>query len=181
MSAAENSIYGLVGEFAEPVGAIAMARRLHQEGFRRFDVHSPLPLEELEELLPARPRFWLVLIMFGGAVAGLGFGFFMQYAIAVLFYPLNIGGRPLDSWPAFVPSAWEICAFSTVYVGFVAFLVFCGLPKLYHPIFNAPHFERASQDRSFVSVATSDPLFDNERVSAIFRDCHAASIAEVPL
>jgi hypothetical protein len=180
MSAAESPIYGLVGEFVEPAGAITMARRLHQEGFRCFDVHSPLPLEELEELSPARSRNRLALIMFAGALAGLALGFFMQYAIAVLFYPLNIGGRPLDSWPAFVPSAWEICAFSTVYIGFIAFLAFCGLPKLYHPIFNAPSFERASQDRSFVSVATSDPLFDTDRVMAIFRDCRAASIAEVP-
>lgn len=180
MSAAESTIYGLIGEFVDPEAAIATARRLHREGLRRFDVHSPLPLEELEELLPARPRRWLALIMFVGAVGGLGFGFFMQYAIAVLFYPLNIGGRPLDSWPAFVPSAWEICAFSTVYVGFIAFLVFCRLPKLYHPIFNAPRFERASQDRSFVSVAASDPLFNSEHVIAIFVDCHAASIAEVP-
>jgi len=178
--AAATPIYGLVGEFAEAAGAIATARRLHHEGFRRFDVHSPLPLEELEEILPARPRTWLALIMFGGALAGLGFGFLMQYAIAVIFYPLNIGGRPLDSWPAFVPSAWEICAFATVYIGFAAFLVFCRLPKPYHPIFNAPHFARASQDRSFVAVAASDPLFDAERVTAILREGRAASIAEVP-
>jgi len=180
MSAAGSEIYGLVGEFAEPAGAIAMARRLHQEGFRRFDVHSPLPLEEIEELLPARPRFWLALIMFAAALAGFGLGYFMQYAVAVIFYPLNIGGRPLDSWPAFVPSAWEICAFATVYIGFAAFLVFCRLPKPYHPIFNALHFERASQDRSFVSVAASDPLFDSDHVTAIFRDCRATSVGEVP-
>jgi hypothetical protein len=179
MSAAESQIYGLVGEFAEPAGAIATARRLHQEGFRRFDVHSPLPLDEIAELLPARPRFWLALIMFAGALAGFGLAFLMQYAIAALFYPLNIGGRPLDSWPAFVPSAWEICAFATVYIGFIAFLVFCRLPKLYHPIFNAPRFERASQDRSFVSVETSDPLFDIGRVTTIFCDCRATSIVEV--
>ncbi|HWE72343.1 MAG TPA: DUF3341 domain-containing protein [Stellaceae bacterium] len=180
MSAAENPIYGLVGEFAEPASAIETARHLHREGFRRFDVYSPLPLEELEELLPARPRVWLALIMFVGALVSLGLAFFMQYAIAVLFYPLNVGGRPLGSWPAFVPSAWEICAFSTVYIGFIAFIAFCHLPKLYHPIFNAPRFERASQDRIFVSVASDDPLFDSGRVIAIFRDCRAASIAEVP-
>ena len=167
MSAAENPIYGLIGEFAEPEGAIETARRLRQEGFRHFDVHSPLPLEELEELLPERPRIWLALIMFAGAVGGLGFGFLMQYVVAALFYPLNIGGRPLDSWPAFVPSAWEICAFATVYIGFAAFLVFCRLPKFYHPIFNAPHFERASQDRTFVSVATDDPQFDSGRGSRL--------------
>jgi hypothetical protein len=181
MSGEAAALYGLVGEFVEPDAAIAMARQLHKDGFRSFDVYSPVPLEEMAGLLPRRPRHALALIMFAAALAGFVLAFLMQYAIAVVGYPLNIGGRPLDSWPAFIPSAWEICALSVVYVGFVAFLVYCRLPLLYHPIFNAPHFERASQDRSFVSVATSDPLFDNERVSAIFRDCHAASIAEVPL
>lgn len=180
MSAAEPKLYGLIGEFAEPAGAIAMARRLHQDGFRGFDVHSPLPLEEMEELLPKRPRIQLALIMFAAAVAGLSLGFFMQYAIAVIFYPLNIGGRPLNSWPAFIPTAWEICALATVYIGFFAFLAFSRLPKLYHPIFNAPHFERATQDRTFVSVATSDPLFDPDRIAAMFRECRALSVAEVP-
>ena len=179
MSAAVSKLYGLVGEFAEPSGAIAMARRLHDDGFRRFDVHSPLPLEEIDALLPHRPRIELALIMFVAALVGLGFGFFMQYAIAVIFYPINIGGRPLDSWPAFIPSAWEICALATVYIGYVAFLGFSRLPKLYHPIFNAPHFERASQDRSFVSVAISDPLYDAERVAAMFHECRALNIAEV--
>jgi len=180
MSAAEAKLYGLVGEFAEPSSAIAMARRLHHDGFRRFDVHSPLPLEEVDALLPEGPRIQLALIMFFAALVGLGLGFFMQYAVAVIFYPINIGGRPLDSWPAFIPSAWEICALVTVYSGFVAFLAYSRLPKLYHPIFNVPHFERASQDRTFVSVATSDPLFDPERVAAMFRECRALSIAEVP-
>jgi hypothetical protein len=170
----------LIGEFAEPEGAIAMARLLQREGFDRFDVHSPLPLEELETLLPARPRIWLALIMFAAALAGFGLASFMQYAVAAMFYPLNIGGRPLDSWPAFIPSAWEICALATVYTGFVAFLAFCRLPKLYHPIFDTPHFERASQDRSFVSVARSDPRFDAERLAAMFRECRAVTIAEVP-
>ena len=180
MSGADTRFYGLVGEFAEPSGAIAMARRLHDDGFRHFDVHSPLPLEELDALLPKRPVRQLALIMFGAALAGLSLGFFMQYAIAVVFYPINIGGRPLDSWPAFIPSAWELCALATVYAGYGAFLVFSRLPKLYHPIFNAPHFERASQDRTFVAVETSDPLFDPERVAAIFHECRALSIAEVP-
>ncbi len=181
MSTADRPIYGLIGEFAEPAGAIAIARRLHSDGFRRFDVHSPLPLEEIEEVLPPGPRRWLARIMAVGALAGLSFGFLMQYAIAAVFYPINIGGRPLESWPAFVPSAWEICAFAVVYVGFVAFLAFCGLPKLYHPVFNAPDFERASQDRCFVSIAASDPRFDAEQVERLLRDHRAVRVAEVPL
>jgi hypothetical protein len=179
MSGDAAPLYGLVGEFVEPDAAVAMARQLCEDGFRSFDVYSPVPLEEMTELLPRRPRNALALIMFAGALGGLVLGFVMQYVIAVIGYPLNIGGRPLDSWPAFIPSAWEICALSVVYVGFVAFLVYCQLPLLYHPIFNTPRFERASQDRTFLCVEAHDPRFDADRVSAIFRKHRAAHVAEV--
>jgi len=179
MSGAAASLYGLVGEFAEPDAAVAMARQLRQDGFRSFDVYSPVPIEEMDELLPRRPRNALALIMFAAALGGVVLGFLMQYAIAVVAYPLNVGGRPLNSWPAFIPSAWEICALSVVYIGFVAFLAYCRLPLLYHPIFNAPRFERASQDRTFLCVEAHDPRFDANRVAAIFREHRAAHIAEV--
>ena len=180
MSAEEARFYGLVAEFAAPEAAVALARRLRGDGFRRFEVYSPLPLEEMNELLSPRPRYALALIMFAAAVGSVVLGFLMQYMIAVMFYPLNIGGRPLDSWPAFIPSAWEICAWATVYIGFVAFLIYCRLPKLYHPIFNAPRFERASQDRAFVCVEAEDPRFDAVRLTALFREHRALSVAEVP-
>jgi MFS family permease len=173
-------LYGLVGEFVEPDAAVAMARQLREDGFRSFDVYSPVPLEEMTELLPRRRRTALALIMFAGALGGLVLGFVMQYVIAVVGYPLNIGGRPLNSWPAFIPSAWEICALFVVYIGFLAFLAYCRLPQLYHPIFNAPRFERASQDRTFVCVEAQDPRFDADRVAAIFRKHRAARVAEVP-
>src|SRR5579863_1871211 len=105
MTEAPAPPYGLVGEFVEPDHAVAMARQLREEGFRRFEVYSPVPLEAMTELLPRQPRVTLGLIMFAAAVAGVVLGFFMQFEIAVVGYPLNIGGRPLDSWPAFIPSA----------------------------------------------------------------------------
>jgi hypothetical protein len=179
MSGEPAPLYGLVGEFVEADEAVAMARQLRADGFHSFDVYSPVPLEEMEALLPQRPRRALALIMFAAALAGFILCFLMQYAIAVVGYPLNVGGRPLNSWPAFIPSAWEICAFFVVYIGFVAFLAYCRLPLLYHPIFNAPRFERASQDRTFLCVEARDPRFDADRVAAIFREHRAARIAEV--
>lgn len=170
---------GLMAEFAEPDAAVAVARTLRQDGIKRFEVYSPLPLEEMNALIDHGPVVWLALIMFGGAVAGGILGFLMQYLIAVVFYPINIGGRPLDSWPAFVPCAWEICALGAVYVGFAAFLIFCRLPQLYHPIFDAPRFGRASQDRTFLYVARDDPRFDADRIAACFRSHHALSVAEI--
>lgn len=180
MSGGPAPLYGLIGEFVAPDAAVAMARQLLEDGFRSFDVYSPVPIEEMTELLPSRPRNALALIMFAAALGGLVLGFVMQYVIAVIGYPLNIGGRPLNSWPAFIPSAWEICALAVVYIGFVAFLIYCRLPQLYHPIFNAPRFERASQDRTFVCVEAQDPRFDADRVAAIFRKHRAARVAEVP-
>jgi hypothetical protein len=179
MSGDAARLYGVVGEFVAPDAAVAMARQLREDGFRSFDVYSPVPLDEMDELLPRRPRNALALIMFAAALAGLVLGFVMQYVIAVIGYPLNIGGRPLNSWPAFIPSAWEICALFVVYIGFVAFLVYSRLPQLYHPIFNAPRFERASQDRTFVCVEAVDPRFESARVAAIFRNHRATRIAEV--
>lgn len=179
MTEAPAPPYGLVGEFVEPDHAVAMARQLREEGFRRFEVYSPVPLEAMTELLPREPRVTLGLIMFAAAVAGGVLGFFMQFEIAVVGYPLNIGGRPLDSWPAFIPSAWEICAVFVVYIGFVAFLAYCRLPQLYHPIFDAPGFERASQDRTFLCVETCDPHFDSVSLAALFRQHRAERVAEV--
>jgi hypothetical protein len=180
MSGENARLYGLIGEFAAPDTAVTLARRLRQDGFRRFEVYSPLPLEEMNELLARRPRVTLGLVMFGAALAAAVLGFLMQYVIAAIAYPLNIGGRPLDSWPAFVPTAWEICAWATVYIGFAAFVISCRLPKLYHPIFNAPRFERASQDRVFVCVELGDPRFDAKRLTALFGEHAALSVAEVP-
>ncbi|HLI20210.1 MAG TPA: DUF3341 domain-containing protein [Stellaceae bacterium] len=179
MNGAPAKPYGLIGEFAEPDHAVAMARQLRDAGFRRFEVYSPMPLEEMSQMLPRRPRVALGLIMFAAAIAGAVLGFFMQYEIAVVGYPLNIGGRPLDSWPAFIPSAWKICALFVVYIGFVAFLAYCRLPQLYHPIFDAPGFERASQDRTFLCVETRDPHFDSDWLAAAFRQHRAEKIAEV--
>ena len=180
MSGEAEGVYGLIGAFAEPHAAMAMARHLRRDGFRRFEIYSPLPLDETTEFIADEPRTWLALIMFAAAIGGAVIGFAMQYVIAVIGYPINIGGRPLNSWPAFIPTAWEICAFFTVYIAFAAFLAFCRLPKLYHPVFNAPGFERASQDRTFVSVEIDDPRFDAERLAAMFHECRALAIAEVP-
>lgn len=181
MATNESRRHGLIGEFAEPHQAVAMARRLRAEGRCRFEVYSPLPIDEMEGLVESRPRVALAVIMFVAACAGAAIGFFMQYAVAVIAYPLNVGGRPLDSWPAFIPIAWEICALFTVYIGFLAFLVFCRLPSLYHPIFDVPGFERVSQDRIAVCVEADGGRFDTRRISAAFRDHGALAVREVSL
>lgn len=175
----EKPIYGLVGEFATPEDAVALARQLRSEGFSRFDVYSPLPIEEMNDVLPGRPIVFLAMVLFLAAIAGGVLGYLMQYWIAVVFYPINVGGRPLHSWPAFLPTAWEIGALFVVYVGFAALLIACRLPKLYHPIFDAPRFDRATQDRIFLCIDAADRHFDRAKLGESFARHRAVSVAEV--
>lgn len=144
--------YGLVGEFESAEQVIAATRALRSEGFSYWEIYGPAPIEEIDREVPTRRGTVITAIMVLAAVIGACVGYFFQYWGAVLDYPLNVGGRPYNSWPGFVPCAWEICALFTVYFGFFAFFISCGLSRLYHPIFAAPDFERASQDRFFISI-----------------------------
>ncbi|HXS27153.1 MAG TPA: DUF3341 domain-containing protein [Steroidobacteraceae bacterium] len=160
--------YGLVGEFRTPEEAAAVARELRDAGLTRWDIYGPAPLEEIEHAVPTRRGVAVTLVMFAAAIAGACWGYFIQYWDAVIDFPINVGGRPLDGWPGFVPSAWEICALFTVYFGFFAFLAASRLPRLHHPIFAVPRFDRATQDRFFVGVEAIDERYDAARVREIF-------------
>lgn len=179
MSEASAKPYGVVAEFLRPADVVTVARELRHGGVRRMDVYSPTPIDEIDEIVAPRPRRSLALIMFFGGCIGAVLCYFLQYYAAVIGYRLDIGGRPYNSWPAFVPSAWEVCALFTVYAGFFAFFLYCRLPLLSHPIFSAPGFERASQDRFFVCVEADDPHYDVERLSRLFAQGNAVRVTEL--
>jgi hypothetical protein len=172
--------YGFIGEFATAGDAAAVARDLSKAGFARWDVYGPAPLEDIERATPTRRGLFITAVMFVGALMGACWGYFLQYWDAVIAFPINVGGRPLNGWPGFVPSAWEICALFTVYFGFFAFLVTCRLPRLHQPIFAAPRFERATQDRFFVCVEAADAKYDIGRVREIFSRHGLIEASEVP-
>lgn len=165
---AHPAFYGLIGEFRTTDEAAAVARELREAGLARWDIYGPAPLEDIVRAAPTRRGVVISVIMFAAAIAGACWGYFIQYWDAVIDFPINVGGRPLNGWPGFVPSAWEICALFTVYFGFFAFLAASRLPRLHHPIFAAPRFDRATQDRFFVCVETEDERFDAARVREIF-------------
>jgi hypothetical protein len=164
----EPATHGLMGEFATPARIVAAARQLNDSGFRRLDAYTPYPVNALDELLGRRGP-WLALIVVAGALLGAFCGYFVQIWAASVDYPLNIGGRPYDSWPAFTVSAFEITVLFALTAGFVAFLIGSRLPLYYHPVFTAGEFDRASQDRFFLCVEAADPRFDAERVADILR------------
>lgn len=175
----EPALHGLIGEFAAPGGIVAAARQLGDTGFRHIDAYTPYPIAELDPLLATGGGVRLPLITVAGALFGAFSGYFVQVWAAAIDYPLNIGGRPYDSWPAFTVSAFEITALFALTAGFIAFLCASRLPLYYHPVFAAERFERASQDRFFLCVEARDPRFDPENIREILLRHGAERIEEV--
>jgi Protein of unknown function (DUF3341) len=164
----ESALYGLIGEFTTPETVVAAARQLSGSGFRHLDAYTPYSVKALDELLaPGRP--WPPLLVLAGTLVGAFCGYFVQIWAASIDYPINIGGRPYDSWPAFTVSAFEVTVLFALAAGFVSFLIGSRLPLYYHPVFTAGDFDRASQDRFFLCVEAADPRFDAERVGEILR------------
>ena len=152
-------IYGLMAEFRSPETLLHAAERASQEGFKRMDAYTPFPVEGLAEAIGfSRTRVPLIVLI-GGIIGSVG-GYFLQYWVAVLDYPLNVGGRPLNSWPAFVPVTFELTILSAALAAFFGVLALNGLPMPYHPVFNVEQFELASRNHFFLCIEAVDPKFD---------------------
>ncbi len=158
-STRSSGLYGLMAEFDDPNSLVAAARRTHEAGYRRFDAYTPFPIEELHEAIHARRAAVPLIVLLGGIVGGLS-GFGLQDWVSAFAEPLNIGGRPYHSWPAFIPITFEMTVLFASLAGVVGMLVLNGLPRPYHPVFNAPRFELASRDRFFLCIESADRQFD---------------------
>jgi hypothetical protein len=168
--------HAVVAEFADEAPLRRALSRLRHSGFERVEVYSPYPLAGIDE---ARSGIALPAIVFCGAVAGLIVGYGMEFWLAAIDYPVNVGGRPLHSAPAFVPIAFEIMVLAAVATAVVATIALAGLPRLSHPVSAAADFARASQDRFFVAVEASDPRFDRDRLEWLLRQFEPVSISVV--
>lgn len=170
---------GLVAEFDHRDAMIGALRRLREAGFGKLEVYSPVAVEGVDEIL-GRRRFGTPLVVFIAGVAGAAGGFLGQYYGSVIDYPLNVGGRPLNSWPAFATTAVEVAILAMVLAGIVGLLRACRLPRLYDRIFDAPGMERATQDRFLILVDGGDDGFDPGRVYDLLERFRPLRIAEVP-
>jgi Alternative complex III, ActD subunit len=151
--------YGLMAEFTSPHEVVAAAHLVHDRGFRKVDGYSPYPIEELGEALGLHRSRLPPLVLTGG-VLGLVGGLGLEYWTSAVAYPMNIGGRPLGSWVAFIPPAFETTVLLAALTAVLGMLALNGLPQPYHPVFNVPSFALASRDRFFICVESRDPLFD---------------------
>ncbi len=174
-----TGLYGMMAEFAKPEQLIAAALKVREAGYTRLDAFTPYPIDELSHAL-GQPRSKVPLIvLLGGLGGGLG-GFFLQYWVSVLHYPLNVGGRPYFSWPAFIVPSYECTILAASLSAAIGMIVLNGLPKPYHPVFNVARFaEHASKDRYFLVVEARDPKFDRDRLGQLFADLHAYEVSDV--
>ena len=170
--------YGVMAEFDNPSDVVAAARHVHEEGYRRVDAFSPYPIEELSEALGAFGARMPKIVLAGG-IFGMLAGFGMQWYLSVINYPLNVGGKPLNSWPAFIPITFETTILCAALAGIFGMLALNGLPEPYHPVFNVPDFALASRDKFFLLVESRDPLYDREQTAALLRSFGPREVTDV--
>jgi hypothetical protein len=154
-------IYGLMAEFADPEALLAATRHAFADGYRRMDAYSPFPIEGLAEALGFYKTLVPLIVLIGGIIGCVG-GFYLQYWISVIDYPINVGGRPLNSWPSFIPVTFELTVLIAALFALFGLLVLNRLPMPYHPVFNVERFELASRNRFFLCIEATDPKFDHE-------------------
>ena len=175
----ESRLYGLMAEFRDPTSIVVAARKAHAAGYRRMDGYTPYPIEELGEALGWHSRGRLPRLVLGFGILGALGGFGLQYWCSVMAYPLNIGGRPLNSWPAFIPITFEVTILFAALATVLGMLALNGLPRPYHPVFNVPEFRLASRDHFFLCIEARDPLFDPERTRRFLESLSPGQVYEV--
>jgi hypothetical protein len=174
----QENCYGLLAEFETPEALVAAAERAYADGYRRMDAYSPFPVHGLAEAIGFHKNYLPLLVLIGG-ILGAGVGFFSQYYAAVIDYPINVGGRPLNSWPAFIPITFEVTILVAALTAVLGMLALNGLPQPYHPLFNAPRFALATRDRFFLCIEATDPRFDPAATRAFLEGLGAKEVTDV--
>ena len=171
-------IYGVMAEFDNPTALVNAARAAREKGYRKLDAYSPFPIEELSEVLDLHKNRLPLIVLAGGIVGGI-VGYLMQYYVTVWDFPINIGGRPLHSWPAYIVISFETTILLAAISAVMGLLALCGLPMLYHPAFNVPRFALASRNRFFLCIEATDPLFAARATAEFLERLGAKEVSEV--
>jgi hypothetical protein len=172
------NVFGLMVSFDHPEALLEAARTVREAGYQRIDAYSPYPVEGLSEALELRTTRLPWIVFIGGIIGAAG-GYFMQYYASVIDYPLNVGGRPLHSWPAFIPITFELAILVAAVFAVLGMLALNGLPQPYHPVFNVPEFELASRSHFFLTIESDDPLFDLDGTRGLLGSLGGESVSEI--
>ncbi|HUG81388.1 MAG TPA: DUF3341 domain-containing protein [Bryobacterales bacterium] len=157
--ATDLDLYGMMAEFESADAVLEASKKTYAAGYRRIDAFTPFPVHGLAYAVGYRKRILPWIVLAGGIVGGLA-GFFLQYWVSVIELPLNVGGRPLNSWPSFIPVTFECTILGAALSAVLGMLALNGLPRPNHPVFNVPRFERATTNRFFLLIESRDAQFD---------------------
>jgi hypothetical protein len=174
----KHRIYGLMAEFDTSEALLEAAHRAHDAGYRRVDAFSPFPVEGLADAVGFHTTRVPLICLIGGLIGCFG-GFYLQYWPNVIGYPLNIGGKPFNSWPAFIPITFELTILSAGLATVFGMLALNGLPTPYHPVFNVSRFELATRNRFFLVIKARDPKFDLQRTKEFLQSLNSREVSEV--
>jgi hypothetical protein len=177
-AAPESGLYGLLAEFDSAEALLAGAKAVNQAGYTKTDAFSPFPIHHLAESLGFKDRR-ISKFVFGGGLAGLAFGYGLEYWTQAVAYPINIGGRPYHAWAAFIPPAFETTILFAAFTAGITMVLLNGLPRPYHPVFNAERFSLASQDKFFLVVEAADPRFNLEETRAFLSGLHPREVVSL--
>ena len=173
-----HALYGLMAEFERPEALVAAALQARGAGYTRMDAYSPYPVEGLADALGLKGTMVPPIVLIGGIIGCVG-GFLMQYWIAGSYYPINIGGRPLNSWPSFIPITFELTVLVAALSAVLGMLALNGLPQPYHPVFNVERFALASRDRFFLAIESRDPKFSIDETRSFLGSLGAKEVSDV--
>ncbi len=171
-------IYGLMAEFPSADALVAAAHQVHEAGFQKVDAYTPYPIEAVSEALDLPRSKVPLLVLVGGLLGGLG-GYMLQFWSQTIRYPMNIGGRPVHSWPAFIVPTFECTILGASLAAVIGMILLNGLPLPYHPVFNVPRFALASRDRYFLVIEAVDPKFDPDATRSFLAGLNASEVSEV--
>ena len=171
-------LYGLMAEFEDPNALVDAAKKTYDEGYRKMDAYSPFPIEELHDAIGFHHTKLPLIVLIGGITGCIG-GLLLQYWVSVIAYPINIGGKPLASWPSFIPVTFECTILLAALSAVFGMLALNGLPEPYHPVFNVQRFALATRSRFFLCIEATDPKFDKDTTWRFLDTLQPRVISEV--
>jgi Protein of unknown function (DUF3341) len=171
-------IHGLMAEFETATELVDAVKQTRSAGYRDYDAYTPFPVEAVAEAMGEHHNQLPLLVLLGG-IAGLVGGYALAYWTSAIDYPINVGGRPLNSWPAFIPITFETTVLGAALATVFGMLALNGLPMPYHPVFNVPRFALSTRNRFFLCIEATDPLFDREQTRRFLERFVPRQVSEV--